>query len=80
MQAYSAATAAREDIDVDSVVQGLVQAISASQSHHDALRCNIIDASGRISERWGDFADGLGQVYTTRRSHRGGGRAMYSAE
>ena len=80
MLAYSAATAAREDIDVDSVVQGLVQAVSASQSHHDAMRCNIIDASGRTSERWGEFADGLGQVYTTRRSHRGGGRAMYSAE
>ena len=43
------------------------------------MRCSIIDASGRISERWSDFADAIGQVYTTRRSHRGGGRAMYSA-
>ena len=51
LQACNDAIAAREDIEVDLVVHGIVRAVNASQSHHDAMRCAIIGASGRMTER-----------------------------
>jgi hypothetical protein len=38
---------------------GIVQTAGASQTHHDAARCATIDDSGRTTERWLKFADGL---------------------
>jgi hypothetical protein len=70
--------ATREDIDIDLVVHGIVQAVGASMSHHGAMRCAIVDATGRTTERWHEFADGIAQVYQTRRENRSGGRAMYN--
>ena len=76
-RAYYDALATREEFDVDRVVQGIVQAVAASQAHHDALRCTIVDLTGRVTDRWLDFGDGLSQVYVARREARGGGRALY---
>ena len=65
--AYNDALATREEFDVDMVIHGIVQAVTASQSHQDAVRCSIVDDTGRVTERWLEFADGIG-----------GGRALYS--
>ncbi len=52
LKAYHDAAATREDFDIDLVVHGIVQAVGASQTHHDAARCAIIDDTGRTQERW----------------------------
>ena len=65
LRAYYDALAAREEYNVDLVVQGLVQAVTASQAHHHAARCTIVDDTGRVTEQWMHFADGLAQVYVS---------------
>jgi hypothetical protein len=60
------------------VVQGIVQAVTTSQSHHDAVRCTIVDDAGCVTDQWLHFADGLAQAYVARRASRGGGRAFYT--